>query len=120
VNPRETLETILGIRHGANIESAPGDDGLISLSADSNTEAIHNDALEGTHDLQVRLSAFVAYCRLGMSCLSNAALTKSEKRTVEENEITERVLNSVDVPFMLSHEELAYQGRAYAALPALC
>jgi hypothetical protein len=122
VNPRETLEDILGIddTSTANIESAPGDEGAISPSEDSNMETIHNDTAKKKHDPQVRLSAFVAYCGLGMFCLSIAALMKSEKRTVEEDKITESILDSVDVPSMLKHEKPAHQGRACAALPALC
>lgn len=121
LNPRETLEDILGI-HGtstANIESARGDEEAISPSEDSSMETINNDTAKEKHDLQVRLSAFVAYCGLGMSCLSIAALMKSEKRTEGDN-ITESILDSVDVSSMLKHEIPAYQGRACAALPALC
>lgn len=119
VNPRETLEDILGI-HGtstANIESARGEEEAISPSEDSSMETINNDE---KHDPQVRLSALVAYCGLGMSCLSIATLIKSEKLTVEKDNITESILDSVDVSSMLKYGIPAYQGRACAALPALC
>jgi hypothetical protein len=122
VNPRETLEAILGIHSTstANIEYAPGDEGAISPSEESNLKTTQNDMAKELHDPQVRLSAFVAYCGLGVSCLSIAALMKSEKRTVEEDDITEGILDSVDVPSMLKHGIPASQGRACAALPALC
>jgi hypothetical protein len=80
-----------------------------------------NDAAEEGHDPQVRLSAVVAYCGLGMFYLSIAFLTNSEQRTVEvKNEITESILDSLDVLVLLKDGKPAHQGRACAALPALC
>ncbi|KAG1835413.1 hypothetical protein DFJ58DRAFT_735524 [Suillus subalutaceus] len=121
VNPLETLEAILGI-HGkstANIEYAAEDEG-ISFPADSK-ETTNNDTAEEKHDLEVRLSAVVAYCGLGMSCLSIAPLTNSQKRTVEKkDDITESILANLDVPALLKDKKLVRQGRACAALPALC
>jgi hypothetical protein len=79
VNPLKTLEAILGI-HGqstANIEYSKEDEEGISLPADFK-ESIDNDAAEEGHDPQVRLSAIVAYCGLGMFYLSIASLTNSE------------------------------------------
>jgi hypothetical protein len=118
VNPIETLEAILGI-HGksiANIEYA----GNEKLPADFK-ENIYNDMTEEEHDPQVRLSAVVAYCGLGMSILFITSLTNSQRRTVEKKDkITESILDGLDVVALFKDREPAHQGRACAALPALC
>jgi hypothetical protein len=122
VNALGTLEAILGIngKTTVNIEFAAEDEKRISPSADSK-EATADDTAKEADDPQVRLSAVVAYCGLGMSCLSIAPLTNSQKRTVEDKDkITEGILGSVNVLDLLKNEEPAHQGRACAALPALC
>jgi hypothetical protein len=122
VNALETLEAILGIngKTTANIKYAAEDEKRISLSADSE-ETTDDDTAKEAHDPQVRLSAVVAYCRLSMSFLSIGPLTNSQKRTVEnKDKITESILGSSNVLDLLKDEEPAHQGRACAALPALC
>jgi hypothetical protein len=132
VNALETLEAILGL-HGkstANIEFAAEDEKKISPSeedeksispSEDSEETTDDDTAKGADDSKVRLSAVVAYCGLGMSCLSIAPLTNSQKRTVEnKDKITKSILGSVNVLDLLKNEEPAHQGRACAALPALC
>ncbi|KAG2044599.1 hypothetical protein BDR03DRAFT_939512 [Suillus americanus] len=104
VNPLETLEAILGI-HGkstTNIEYSENEKGI---SPPANfKETIYNDMAEEEHDPRVRLSAVVAYCGL---------IERKDK-------ITEGILDSLDVLALLKDVEPTHQGRACAALPALC
>lgn len=120
VNALETLEALLGI-HGktiANVKYAPDEKEETSPISDlKNTDT--DAAKEERISRKVCLSAVVAYCALSMSCFYIAASTNSQKCTVKDADPdTERILDSLDVPAMLQDTE--YQGRACAALPALC
>ncbi|KAG1859712.1 hypothetical protein F4604DRAFT_1792667, partial [Suillus subluteus] len=67
-------------------------------------ETANNDTAEEKHDPEVRLSAVVAYCGL----------------VEQKDDITESILANLDVPALLKDKNLVHQGRACAALPALC
>jgi hypothetical protein len=119
VNALETLEAILGIHDKSTTSIEYEEDEGTSLAEDVELTTDNDTAQE--HDTQVRLSAVVAYCGLGMSCLSIAPLTNSQERTVEDkNEITESILDDINVVVLLKDEKPEHQGRACAALPALC
>jgi hypothetical protein len=76
VNALETLKAILGIddRSTTNIEYEEDEGTSLAEGVEKTTD---NDTAQEEHDAQVRLSAVVAYCGLGMSCLSTALLTNS-------------------------------------------
>ncbi|KAG1873429.1 hypothetical protein C8R48DRAFT_454798 [Suillus tomentosus] len=118
VNALETLEALLSI-HGktiADVKYAPDEKEETSpmsdpknIDTDAAKEERVNARKQRIHTRKQRinarkvcLSALVAYCVL----IKNA------------DEDTERILDSLDVPAMLQDTE--YQGRACAALPALC
>jgi len=120
VKPLATLEAILGI-HGKTMENVESVEDEVRGPSLPNTEK-HGDAEEKSDDRLIRLTAFVAYCELGLSCLSVTALTHSQSHTVEEKSVlTEKnTLDKLNVPGMLKDQDPECQGRACAAFPALC
>jgi hypothetical protein len=120
VNALGTLEAILGINGKTTVNIEYEEDEGIS-PAEGVEKTTDNDTAREEHDAQVRLSAVVAYCGLGMSCLSTALLTNSQERTVNnKNEIAESILGDLDLIVLLKDKKPEHQGRACAALPALC
>ena len=113
------LEAILGIRGKTFKDLKFADDKEPSSDPEKNGD---DNAKKACDDRLVRLSAFVAYCELGLSCFSLTALTHSQKCIVEESQVvTEKnTLDKLNVPGMLKDQDLECQGRACAALPALC
>ena len=118
MKPLATLEAILGI-HGKTMENVESVEDEVRGPSLPNTEK-HGDAEEKNR--LVRLTAFVVYCELGLSCLSITALTHSQSRTVDEKDVlTEKnTLGKLNVPGMLKDQDPECQGRACAAFPALC
>ncbi|KAG2144085.1 hypothetical protein BD769DRAFT_1421350 [Suillus cothurnatus] len=103
VNALETLKAILGIdnRSTTNIEYDEDEGFSLAEGVEKTTD---NDTARKEHDAQVRLSAVVAYCGL----------------VNDKNEIAESILGDLDLIVLLKDKEPEHQGRACAALPALC
>ncbi|KAG2111058.1 hypothetical protein BD769DRAFT_1494746 [Suillus cothurnatus] len=103
VNALETLKAILGIddRSTTNIEYDEDEGFSLAEGVQKTTD---NDTARKEHDAQVRLSAVVAYCGL----------------VNDKKEIAESILGDLDLIVLLKDKKPEHQGRACAALPALC